>query len=272
MVKQQPNWFECDKEKVRKITLSIGILNKMNVQYISVVVEQAFEHGLPSMPLFKLRAPGTITMLQFLDKIRARLKLPPIQAVYFVLAEGLPVGMNQTLKNVYQNNRSKKGLLHLACISENTFGCHPPLKKPIKSKFPGAEALPFGAPEPIPAPGFQDIFEILQAPSPMWPQDYDGSLTEPQLDWVQSFENSVLQEQHNQPWQNIFTLPFQVIQQGVFTFASGQLLSGDVSETSSDEEFNNIPDHLPQIAAEQSLHAPESDLTSEEEEMLALFQ
>ena len=90
---------------------------------IPVIVERLANNNLPSMDRKKFLVPCDIVLGQFIQIIRKRINLNPVNAIFTFIGEKHRLfNITELLSTIYTDNKDEDGFLYIYYTSENTFG------------------------------------------------------------------------------------------------------------------------------------------------------
>jgi GABA(A) receptor-associated protein len=90
---------------------------------IPVIVERLPNNNLPSMDRKKFLVPSDIVLGQFIQIIRKRINLNPVNAIFTFIGEKHRLfNITELLSTIYTDNKDDDGFLYIYYTSENTFG------------------------------------------------------------------------------------------------------------------------------------------------------
>lgn len=105
--------------KARKLE-SLRILGK-NPSRIPIIIEPHSKELAAKFTKIKYLVPGELTVGQFINVIRNRIKLNPAEALFIMFNNTCPSN-NQLLSNIYKTHKSEDLFLYAHITKENTFG------------------------------------------------------------------------------------------------------------------------------------------------------
>ena len=88
---------------------------------VPIIVEKYSKCSFNEINKNKYLVPKDTLMSQFLGIIRKRIDLNSSQALFIMVNKSL-IPINQTLGEIYENNKDTDGFLYMTYTSENTFG------------------------------------------------------------------------------------------------------------------------------------------------------
>jgi GABA(A) receptor-associated protein len=90
---------------------------------IPVIVERLANSDLPQMDRKKFLVPSDIVLGQFIQIIRKRINLNPVNAIFTFIGEKHRLfNITDLLSKIYVDNKDEDGFLYVYYTSENTFG------------------------------------------------------------------------------------------------------------------------------------------------------
>jgi len=95
------------------------VLNKHPYR-IPVICEKA-NNNLPSLDKSKYLVPIDLTLGQFVYIIRARMRLPPEQALFLLISQNM-FSTSTNMGSLYDLYKDPDGFLYIQYCKENTFG------------------------------------------------------------------------------------------------------------------------------------------------------
>jgi len=99
---------------------------KMLVRFpdrIPVIVERLANSNLPAMDRKKFLIPNDIVLGQFVQIIRKRINVNPVNAIFTFIGQKQKLfNITEILSNIYHSQKDEDGFLYIYYTGENTFG------------------------------------------------------------------------------------------------------------------------------------------------------
>ena len=109
--------FEQRKMSSRQITSKFP-------DRIPIIVEKSLHGGvLPELDKNKYLAPHDMTVGQFMNVIKRRIKLNPTDALFLFVNDNVLPPTSSPLNILYKEHKDEDGFLYMIISSEATFGC-----------------------------------------------------------------------------------------------------------------------------------------------------
>jgi GABA(A) receptor-associated protein len=105
----------------KRLSESTKILDKYENR-IPVIITQSKECRLPPIDKNKYLIPFDLTIAQFLNVLRKRIKLDDSQSLYIYVNKSIMPATSATFTSIYDKHKDKDGFLYLIYCGENTFG------------------------------------------------------------------------------------------------------------------------------------------------------
>ena len=97
--------------------------NRLHAKYpekIPIIIEKKGEN-IPEIDRKKFLVPNDISMGQFVNILRKRIKLEADQAIFVFTNNRLPPA-TELLKNIYEQNKDEDGMLYFTYTGETCYG------------------------------------------------------------------------------------------------------------------------------------------------------
>lgn len=118
--------FNCEFKKRFTLEQRKEECEKMLAKFpdrIPVIVERLPNSTLPVMDRKKFLVPNDIVLGQFIQIIRKRININPVNAIFTFIGEKHRLfGVVDLMSNIYSDNKDEDGFLYVYYTSENTFG------------------------------------------------------------------------------------------------------------------------------------------------------
>lgn len=96
-------------------------IKKLYPDRIGIIVTKVKGSKAPNLDKNKFVTPPDITMAQFAQIVRKRLKMNKEQALFIFINKSIPC-MSHTISQIYSEHKTEGGLLLVEYTLENTFG------------------------------------------------------------------------------------------------------------------------------------------------------
>ena len=118
--------FNCEFKKRFTLEQRKEECEKMLAKFpdrIPVIVERLPNSTLPQMDRKKFLIPNDIVLGQFIQIIRKRINLNPVNAIFtFIGDKHRLFNITELVSVIYGDNKDEDGFLYVYYTSENTFG------------------------------------------------------------------------------------------------------------------------------------------------------
>ncbi len=88
---------------------------------IPCIVERAYKSDINLIDKKKYLVPSDLTLGQFINVIRKRIKLSPEKAIFVFINNVIPQS-SSLISQIYAEHKNEDGFLYIVYSSENTFG------------------------------------------------------------------------------------------------------------------------------------------------------
>lgn len=89
---------------------------------IPLLVFKDKKSSLPHLNRYKYLIPADLTLAQFMQVIRKKIKLAPEKAIFIFTENNKLVKISEPLYSIYKQYKNTDGFLYLTYYEENTFG------------------------------------------------------------------------------------------------------------------------------------------------------
>jgi len=89
---------------------------------IPLIIFKDPKSSLPQINRYKYLIPGDLSLAQFMQVIRKKIKLTPEKAIFIFTENNKLLRMSDYIAMIYSKHKNEDGFLYLTYFEENTFG------------------------------------------------------------------------------------------------------------------------------------------------------
>jgi GABA(A) receptor-associated protein len=109
--------IDIEKRKAESQRIKLKYPNR-----IPLILFKDKKSNLPQINRYKYLIPGDLTLAQFIQVIRKKIKLTPEKAIFIFTEDNTLVKISDLIYTLYTRYKNEDGFLYLIYYEENTFG------------------------------------------------------------------------------------------------------------------------------------------------------
>lgn len=109
--------IDIEKRKTESQRIKLKYPNR-----IPLIIFKDPKSSLPQINRYKYLIPGDLTLAQFIQVIRKKIKLTPEKGIFIFTESESLVRISDYITMIYKQHKNDDGFLYLTYYEENTFG------------------------------------------------------------------------------------------------------------------------------------------------------